>query len=221
MSLVPYEPPLASAAMVLKSSVRSFILEHGGAVTIHQEYGAGGARTGSAVWDASFVLADYVDRRCRQWERNSSVIELGAGLGLVSIAAARCGMDVLATDGDAAVLPSLERNALDESVRVAHLDWDDDESLKTAVPSCSRPPDVILASDVIFLGSHHAWRSLIRVVSSLCQRRRQWFADEVCPAHHNAHATHVRPGSSPWAAPRPQLNALLLPAPPARRRPTR
>ena len=51
-ALVPYEPPLASAALVLKAPTRSFALKNGGALTIRQHYGAGGSKTGGAVWDA-------------------------------------------------------------------------------------------------------------------------------------------------------------------------
>ena len=182
-ALVPYEAPLASAAMVLSSPSRTFQLERGGSVTIRQDWVAKGAKTGRAVWDASFVLADYVDRHCSKWERNSSVLELGAGLGLVSIAASRCGISVgqvLATDGDESVLPALEKNvaAGGESVRVAHLDWADTTSIDAALPPCHPPPDVILASDVIFLGSQHVWRELLGMLTTLCRRRRRWYADD-------------------------------------------
>ena len=177
-ALVPYEPPLASAALVLKAPTRSFALKNGGALTIRQHYGAGGSKTGGAVWDASFVLADYVVRVCHQhWRPGSRTLELGAGLGLVSLAAARCNLgQVLATDGDAAVLPLLEDNVrlngADNVTSVRLLDWADEASLEALVPAGSPPPDVILASDIIFLGS--PWRALLRLVETLCRRRRAW-----------------------------------------------
>jgi len=64
------------------------------------------------------VIVSCIDsrRRCGAVnERNQvfvdAALELGAGLGLASIAAARAGvLDVLATEGDAAVLPMLREN---------------------------------------------------------------------------------------------------------------
>ena len=77
-ALAPYAPPLASAALVLTTPTRRFTLTNGGEVNITQRWGDGGARTGSAVWDASFVLADYIDARCAQWPNVTSAVEVGS-----------------------------------------------------------------------------------------------------------------------------------------------
>jgi hypothetical protein len=77
--------------------------------------------TGRALWSGSFFLAHYVDNmlKSEDWmidndnsgEMESNLrpvfLELGAGLGLPSAMAGKCGMDVIATDYDDAVLPLL------------------------------------------------------------------------------------------------------------------
>ena len=111
-------------------------------------------------------------------------------MGLASISAALCGMrPVVATDGDAAVLPLLEQNLRanapagrdgrgGDGLRVSRLDWGDEAAVDSALPPELPPPDLVLAADVVYLGSRDAWRSLLRVVATLCRRRREWHADE-------------------------------------------
>src|SRR3954451_20735942 len=62
----------------------------------------------SVLWRSGVALA------CELAEAELSgrrVVELGCGLGLPSLVAARAGADVLATDGDEEALALLERNA--------------------------------------------------------------------------------------------------------------
>lgn len=75
------------------------------------------------IWPASFVLAEYIlddlspkGKRC---------IELGAGVGVVSVAAAKAGASMLATDYVAEALPFIEFNALSNGTTLdaARLDW--------------------------------------------------------------------------------------------------
>ena len=77
-------------------------------------------RSGMALWDASFALAEFMSRHCdlaqvaevqelmdgdgtgtiwNTWKGKSGV-ELGAGLGLPSIVASNLGAKMTATDGD-------------------------------------------------------------------------------------------------------------------------
>ena len=100
-------------------------------------------RSGMALWDASFVLAEFLSRhgdlaqiaeikelmgesgmRWTSWKGKSG-LELGAGLGLPSIAASTLGAKMIATDGDDAVLHLLnmntERNT--QRCRVEKLFW--------------------------------------------------------------------------------------------------
>jgi hypothetical protein len=56
-----------------------------------------GCGPGGALWDASVVLAQYVNTLGESL-RGAAVIELGAGTGLPGLAAARLGADVTLTD---------------------------------------------------------------------------------------------------------------------------
>ena len=102
-------------------------------------------------------------------------VELGAGLGLPSIVAARrLGVRMVATDGDADTLSFLRRNARAnsradddiEAVSVRELRWGDARPL--AAIELERKPDLLLASDVVYGNDESKWyvccvRALVRV----------------------------------------------------------
>ncbi len=89
---------------------RSFDFQHTACtVTISQCY-MDLDGTGGGVWDASIALAYFLDSMGPMKISNKVIIELGSGLGLVSIVASLFGARVYATDGDAAILPYLQRN---------------------------------------------------------------------------------------------------------------
>jgi predicted nicotinamide N-methyase len=76
------------------------------------------------------------------------VVELGCGLALPSLAAARAGADVLATDGDDEALELVDRNARENglnSVETACVDWGDADALVARGPF-----DLVLAADVLY-----------------------------------------------------------------------
>src|SRR3954463_863332 len=75
------------------------------------------------------------------------VVELGCGLGLPSLVAARAGADVLATDADGEALELLARNALENGLSVAtqRVEWDAAEQL-----AARGPFDLVLAADVLY-----------------------------------------------------------------------
>jgi predicted nicotinamide N-methyase len=79
--------------------------------------------------------------------RGARVLELGAGLGLPSVAAALRGADVLATDwaDDAVALlrENAARNGL--SVRVERVRWDDPDALIAEAPW-----DLVLGADLLY-----------------------------------------------------------------------
>src|SRR5919106_1769576 len=62
----------------------------------------------SVLWRSGVALARELDP---EWLGGKRVLELGCGLGVPSIAAARWGAEVLATDADPDALALLERNA--------------------------------------------------------------------------------------------------------------
>jgi predicted nicotinamide N-methyase len=75
------------------------------------------------------------------------VVELGCGLAVPSIAAARAGAEVLATDSDAEALQLVARNAQANEVQVetAALDWGQPDELVSRGPF-----DLVLAADVLY-----------------------------------------------------------------------
>jgi predicted nicotinamide N-methyase len=81
--------------------------------------------------------------------KGARVLELGCGLGLPSIVAARAGADVLATDGSSdAVTFAAHSMALNElEGEVAQVDWAEQGDALAA----RGPWDVVLAADVLYL----------------------------------------------------------------------
>ena len=109
----------------------------------------GGTDTGSVLWSGSVLLAEHIRRR--GIAAGSSVLELGAGLGLVSIVASCLGASVVSTDGDAAILPVLQRNIvrnLDAShpaITVQQLWWGDVSAARALGAF-----DMIIGSDLVY-----------------------------------------------------------------------
>ena len=143
--------------------------------------------TGVALWEASFVLAEWLSRNPdpkkavralrrgnpsapaqRRKPRFSKVVELGAGLGLPSLLVASSGMveeggSVLCTDWDDAVLQLLRENArrnrVQDVVDVSRLEWGERQMLE---------PDLVLACDCIYGNDQAVWRALVNTIVSLC-----------------------------------------------------
>lgn len=104
---------------------------------------------GLELWPASFVLADLLLRTEPWGERRA--LELGCGVGVVSIAASRAGWDVVATDHYDLALEFARYNAERSHVRVGrfdHMDW--------RTPPDYRPFDLVIASDVLYQREDHA-----------------------------------------------------------------
>jgi len=103
------------------------------------------------------------------------VVEIGCGLAVPSLVAARGGAEVLATDGDPAALPLVERNAHDNGLKVstAEFDWDVADEIVGRGPF-----DLVLAADVLYE------RSSVGTLLSLLPRlgREVWLADPGRPA---------------------------------------
>ena len=98
----------------------------------------------AVLWRSGMTLAREVDGLTLAGER---VVELGCGLGLPSVAAARRGAAVLATDMDAEALAFANRNALANDVRIetARVQWASPAELIRRGPF-----DLVLASDVLY-----------------------------------------------------------------------
>ena len=110
---------------------------------------------------ASSVLADFISNpqtasNIIQWN-DKVVVELGAGVGTCSIAAAVCGASVVATDGAPTALALLEQNTATYAahyaypVRIQPLLWGNAEQAAAACQG--QYPSVVLAADLVYPGA--------------------------------------------------------------------
>jgi predicted nicotinamide N-methyase len=117
------------------------------------------------LWRSGVALAREVEEADLAHLR---VIELGCGLGLPSLVAARGGARVLATDDDDEALELLARNARENGldIETARLDWAD-------AADRHGPFDLVLAADVLYE------RASVATLLSLLPRlgREVWLAD--------------------------------------------
>ena len=107
--------------------------------------------------------------------RGLRVVELGCGLAVPSIAAARAGAHVLATDSCREALELVARNAHanDVQVETAMVDWAEPDELVRRAPF-----DLVLAADVLYE------RASVALLLSLLPRLapEAWLADPGRPA---------------------------------------
>jgi predicted nicotinamide N-methyase len=102
----------------------------------------------SVLWRSGVALARSLAADApRLALAGARVVELGCGLALPSLVAARAGASVLATDGDPDALPLVERNAAENGVAVetACVDWAACDTLADRGPF-----DLVLAADVLY-----------------------------------------------------------------------
>jgi predicted nicotinamide N-methyase len=98
----------------------------------------------SVLWRSGVALGRELDG---EELRGLRVTELGCGLAVPSIVAARAGAEVIATDGDIDALDLVRRNAEanDVHVETTALDWADPDELVERGPF-----DLVLAADVLY-----------------------------------------------------------------------
>jgi hypothetical protein len=126
----------------------------------------------SVLWRSGVALARELDGMAL---RGLRVVELGCGLAVPSIAAARAGAEVLATDACPEALTLVARNAHANGVRVetATVDWANPDELVRRAPF-----DLVLAADVLYE------RASVAPLLSLLPRLapEAWLADPGRPA---------------------------------------
>ena len=126
----------------------------------------------AVLWRSGVALARELDG---MQLRGLRVVELGCGLAVPSIAAARAGATVLATDMDADALPLVARNSSANDVRVetAVVDWAQPDGLVKRAPF-----DLVLAADVLYERASVA--PLLSLLPQLAPEA--WLADPGRPA---------------------------------------
>jgi predicted nicotinamide N-methyase len=121
----------------------------------------------SVLWRSGVALASELDGEALDGRR---VVELGCGLAVPSLAAARAGAEVLATDASGEALELLARNAEENAVALetAVVDWYAPGALLERAPF-----DLVLAADVLYLPA------VVDPLLSLLPRlaREAWLAD--------------------------------------------
>jgi predicted nicotinamide N-methyase len=126
----------------------------------------------AVLWRSGVALACELDGVAL---RGLRVVELGCGLAVPSLAAARAGATVLATDACAEALTLVARNATANDVRIetAIVDWTKPDVLLRRAPF-----DMVLAADVLYE------RASVAPLLSLLPRLagQAWLADPGRPA---------------------------------------
>ncbi|KAG2220673.1 hypothetical protein INT45_008216 [Circinella minor] len=129
---------------------------------------------GGRIWEAATVMVDYLLWKNKQLEntlfKGQKVLELGAGTGLVSLALA-LGCPSLNNMVMTDQIPmmnlmqqNIQLNNVQEKVEAKILDWGE---LKD-IPEACRAPDVILASDCVYL--EIAFKPLVDTLISLANK---------------------------------------------------
>lgn len=133
-------------------------------IKIEQFYKESGTGLGSAVWDGAFVLSEYLQREEPHNLKQKCVVEIGSGLGLVSIVASYLNATkVIATDGDVNLFPMIMRNMkingvsaqysneIKDKVLILPLTWGNETEIKHVKNSCPDGlVDILLGADVVF-----------------------------------------------------------------------
>ena len=126
----------------------------------------------SVLWRSGVALARELDGASLRGRR---VVELGCGLAVPSIVAARAGAAVLATDSSAEALTLVARNAAENGVclETALANWREPEELVQRASF-----DLVLATDVLYEGASVA--PLLSLLPRLSPEA--WLADPGRPA---------------------------------------
>lgn len=162
--------PDRAQAHAAERVVLSFDGDDATCVTLHQRPVAP-HRLSTAVWDCGLALAEWVWRDVRERGRTPTVVELGAGVGAPSLAAAAAGAIVIATDVPAALAglrggaarnwlagaPRPGRDAASSPPRgrvtvlpltLGGPDWKNEAAAIRAALGAA--PDLVLAADVVY-----------------------------------------------------------------------
>lgn len=134
---------------------------------------SGGCWIGTRVWKSSLKLSEFLKENSNKIE-NKNILELGAGLGLPSIAASILGAKTVVATEQQPLDNLLEKNfkSLDfldqDKITSLALDWkniENNQILERLNSLFDGPVDVILLSDCIFSEVYEeSWKDLIKVI---------------------------------------------------------
>ncbi|XP_051550606.1 protein N-lysine methyltransferase METTL21A [Myxocyprinus asiaticus] len=148
MALVPYDENVLPALSKLHQNSAEFNLANH-RIRLSQDWNRLGVA--AVVWDAAVVLCMFLEMGNIDL-KGKSVIELGAGTGLVGIVAALLGANVTITDRETA-LEFLSANVRENippsqqgAVRVSELTWG--ENLELYPPGSY---ELVLGADIVYL----------------------------------------------------------------------
>ena len=122
------------------------------------------------LWPSSLALARAVGARSL---RGARTLELGCGLGLVSIAAAQAGGRVLATDWSEDAIAFTQDNARRNGITVetARVDWSEPDAIIAKAPW-----QLVLGSDVLY--ERRNVDQMLELLPKLVDRTGEvWIAD--------------------------------------------
>ncbi|XP_073501701.1 protein N-lysine methyltransferase METTL21A [Phyllobates terribilis] len=160
MALVPYDDHMLSGLKKFHNSSMTYTFSNH-TIRIKQDWRELGVA--AVVWDAAVILCLYLEAGGINLQ-GRSVVELGAGTGLVGIVAALLGADVTATDRDLAIeflKSNVHENlpkALEHKMHVKTLNWG------TGLEHFSHF-DVILGADIIYL--EETFQDLLKTIIHL------------------------------------------------------
>jgi len=125
--------------------------------------------TGQQIWPAAEALANYFEKDTRDAPADRNILELGAGMGLVGLAALALGAKKVVLTDVEDVLIGLRKsirlnkwiNEVDGNVDVAELDWRD---AAAGGPLPKGPFDLICWADCVF------WPELFRPLVATLER---------------------------------------------------
>ncbi|CAE8598220.1 unnamed protein product, partial [Polarella glacialis] len=154
----------------------------GGHVEVVQDHGSL-EHSGGVVWETAYFLLRYLQTQVLPGMKKGSrqqplrVVEVGAGCGLLGLALARLGCDVLLTEQPLA-LPNLKANtkasntaaqvAGGSKAKAAQLSWGDQADV-TAV--CAEGPfDLVVGTDVVF--ATRLVRPLLETIAELLKAQQ-------------------------------------------------
>ncbi|WPT16973.1 EEF1A lysine methyltransferase 3 [Picochlorum sp. SENEW3] len=139
---------------------------------------------GACVWDGAIILSAYLASQPRHRYIGCKAIELGAGVGLVSLVLGKMGGHVHATELEKLVpllRTNVEKNGLDRvvpekgHVDVSPLEWGSADGMKRALDLCDDGyPDLVLASDCCYMdgeGPSPDTVEFVRLCRALCSEK--------------------------------------------------